>query len=78
MYIEEIYVFEVSPDLISKAAETVQDLVRKGRTKPLEPFCPMVCLDGLRVMIRLEEAVQNRCIHLAKGVNLKGKRKLSK
>lgn len=73
-HLEEIYGVEVSPDLISSATEAVSDLVREWQARPLEAVYPIVYLDALRVKIRIDGAVQNRCIYLAIGVNLEGKK----
>lgn len=73
-HLEEIYGVEVSPDLISSATEAVSDLVREWQTRPLEAVYPIVYLDALRVKVRVDGAVQNRCIYLAIGVNMQGRK----
>ncbi len=64
-HLEEIYGVEVSPDLISSVTEAVIEEVREWQTRPLESVYPIVYLDALRVKIRYEGTVQNRCIYLA-------------
>lgn len=73
-HLEEIYGVEVSPDLISSATEAVSDLVREWQMRPLDAVYPIVYLDAIRVKIRVDGLVQNRCIYLAIGVNLEGKK----
>lgn len=73
-HLEEIYGVEVSPDLISSVTENIAELVREWQTRPLEAIYPIVYLDALRVKIRVEGVVQNRCLYLAIGVNLEGKK----
>ena len=73
-HLEEIYGVEVSPDLISSVTEAVIEEVREWQTRPLESIYPIVYLDALRVKIRYDGTVQNRCIYLAIGVNLEGKK----
>jgi putative transposase len=73
-HIEEIYGVEVSPDLISSVTENITEMVRQWQTRPLDAVYPIVYLDALRVKIRVEGIVQNRCIYLAIGVNLEGKK----
>jgi putative transposase len=73
-HIEEIYGVEVSPDLISTVTDNVSELVREWQTRPLETVYPIVYLDALRVKVRVDKTVQNRCIYLAIGVNLEGKK----
>ena len=73
-HLEEIYGVEISPDLISSVTEAVLEEVRQWQTRPLESVYPIVYLDALRVKIRIDSIVQNRCIYLAIGVNLEGKK----
>lgn len=73
-HIEEIYGVEVSPDLISSVTENITELVREWQTRPLDAVYPIVYLDALRVKIRVDGSVQNRCIYLAIGVNLEGRK----
>jgi putative transposase len=73
-HIEEIYSVEVSPDLISSVTSGVQEKVREWQQRPLEAVYPILYLDALRVKIRVDGRVQNRCIYLAIGVNLEGKK----
>jgi putative transposase len=73
-HIEEIYGVEVSPDLISSVTENITELVREWQTRPLDAVYPIVYLDAIRVKIRVEGLVQNRCLYLAIGVNLEGKK----
>jgi len=73
-HLEEIYGVEISPDLISSVTEAVIEEVREWQTRPLEAVYPIVYLDALRVKIRYDGTVQNRCIYLAIGVNIEGKK----
>jgi len=73
-HIEDLYGVEVSPDLISSVTDNVQEFVREWQTRPLDAVYPIVYLDALRVKIRVDGSVQNRCIYLAIGVNLKGRK----
>ena len=73
-HIEEIYGVEVSPALVSTVTDNVSELVREWQTRPLESVYPMVYLDALRVKVRIDKVVQNRCFYLAIGVNLEGKK----
>jgi putative transposase len=61
-HIEEIYGVEVSPDLVSTVTENISELVREWQTRPLEAVYPIVYLDALRVKMRVDGMVQNRCI----------------
>lgn len=73
-HLEEIYGVEVSPGLISSATEAVSELVHEWQMRPLEAVYPIVYLDALRVKVRVDGTVQNRCLYLAIGVNLQGRK----
>lgn len=73
-HIAEIYGVEVSPALVSTVTDNIAELVREWQTRPLEAVYPIVYLDALRVKVRIDKVVQNRCFYLAIGVNLEGKK----
>jgi len=73
-HIEEIYGVEVSPDLVSSVTSAVEEKVREWQQRPLETVYPILYLDALRVKIRVDGRVSNRCIYIAIGVNLEGKK----
>ena len=73
-HIEEIYGVEVSPELVSNVTDAVADKVREWQQRTLEAVYPIVYLDALRVKIRVDGRVQNRCIYIGIGVNLDGKK----
>jgi len=73
-HIEEIYGVEVSPDLISTVTSAVEEKVREWQQRPLDEVYPILYLDALRVKIRVDGRVQNRCVYIAIGVNLEGKK----
>ena len=73
-HIEEIYGVQVSPDLVSSVTENISELVREWQTRALEAVYPIIYLDALRVKIRIDSTVSNRCIYLAIGVNLEGRK----
>jgi putative transposase len=54
--------------------DNISELVREWQSRPLEAVYPIVYLDALRVKVRVDGSVQNRCIYLAIGVNLEGKK----
>jgi putative transposase len=71
-HIEDLYGIEVSAELVSSVTDGVQDLVREWQTRPLDEVYPIVYLDAIRVKIRYEGRVVNRCIFIAIGVNIEG------
>lgn len=73
-HIEEIYGVEVSPELVSNVTEAVSEEVREWQSRTLEAVYPILYLDALRVKIRVDGRVQNRCIYIGIGVNVDGKK----
>ena len=73
-HIEDLYGIEVSPELVSSVTDNIQEFVREWQTRPLDAVYPIVYLDALRMKIRVEGVVQNRCIYLAIGVNTTGRK----
>lgn len=73
-HIEDLYGIEVSPELVSSVTDNIQEFVREWQTRPLDAVYPIVYLDALRMKIRVDGTVQNRCIYLAIGVNLHGRK----
>jgi len=71
-HIEELYGIEVSPDLVSTVTDNVHELVKEWQSRPLDAIYPIVYLDAIRVKIRVEGRVQNRCVYISIGVNLSG------
>lgn len=73
-HIQEIYGVEVSPDLVSTVTSAVEEKVKEWQSRPLEAVYPILYLDALRVKIRVDGRVSNRCVYIAVGVNLDGKK----
>src|SRR5215203_5459372 len=73
-HIEDLYGIEVSPGLVSSVTDNIQEYVHQWQTRPLDPVYPIVYLDALRMKIRTDGTVQNRCIYLAIGVNTTGRK----
>jgi putative transposase len=63
---------EVSTDLISTVTDSVLEDVIEWQNRPLEPMCPVVFFDALRVKIRDEESVKNKAVYLALGIQRDG------
>src|SRR4051812_47719263 len=47
----ELYGVAVSPDLISRVTDAVLEEVGEWQNRPLDPVCPVVFFDALRVRI---------------------------
>ena len=61
-FLAEMYVVEVSPDLISTVTDAVVAEVTAWQGRPLEPMYPVVFFDALPVKIR-DEAVVSHSAH---------------
>ena len=74
-HIQEIYSVEVAHSMITTVTDGVSEKIKEWQTRGLDAVYPIVYLDALRVKVRVDGVVQNRCIYLAVGVNIKGKKK---
>jgi putative transposase len=75
-HLREMYGIEVSPDLISRATESVLAEVRDWQNRPLERVYPIVFLDALRVKVRDEGLVRNKAIYVVLGVTCEGEKEV--
>jgi len=66
------YKVEVSPDFISTVTSAVLEELSAWQNRPLETLYPMVFFDALRVKIRDEGTVKNKCVYLALGITAEG------
>jgi putative transposase len=73
-HLQEIYVVEVSPSLISEVTDAVIEEVKAWQTRPLEPLYPILFLDALMVKMRHEGRVENRAVYVAIGIDLDGRK----
>jgi transposase-like protein len=74
--LKDIYAVDVSPELISRAADEVKEPAAERRGRALEPFYPAVFLDALRVNIRDGGAVVKKAVYLALAIRLDGQKEL--
>lgn len=71
-FLLEQYKVEVSPDFISTVTDGVWEEVSAWQNRPLETMYPIVFFDALRVKIRDEGSVKNKCVYLALGIAADG------
>jgi putative transposase len=64
---------EVSPTLISNAADAVIEQVKAWQCRPLDAVYPVVYIDVLNVKIREQGRVESRAVCIAAGITLGGK-----
>ena len=71
-HLEELYGVDVSPDLISRATESVTDELKAWQSRPLERCYLVVYLDALVLKIRDKGGVRNKSAYLVVGVRTDG------
>jgi transposase-like protein len=54
----------------------VKGLAGEWRTRPLEPFCPVIFFDALRVNIRDRGRISKKAVYPALAIRLDGQKKL--
>jgi putative transposase len=67
-HLPEMYVVDVSPELISSVTDAVMTEVTAWQSRPLKPMYLVVFFDALRVKIREDGLVRNKAIYLALAV----------
>jgi transposase-like protein len=75
-HLKDLYAVDVSPELISRATDSVKELAAEWRGRALEPFYPVVFLDALRVNIRDGGAVVKKSVYFALAIGLDGQKEL--
>ena len=71
-HLEELYGVDVSPDLISRATESVVDELKAWQSRPLERVYLVVYLDALVIKVRDKGGVRNKSAYLVVGVRVDG------
>jgi putative transposase len=75
-HLKEIYGTDVSPELISRATDSVKDLLDEWRSRPLEPFYPVVFLDALVIPVKDDSKIQKKAFFLALAIRMDGQKEL--
>lgn len=73
---EEIYGFQVSPELISTVTDEVMEEVKAWQHRPLDAVYPIVYLDVMIVKVKDQGHIRNKALYIAIGVNLQGQREV--
>ena len=73
-FLAEMYVVDVSHDLISSVTDAVTSEVKVRKKRPLKSMYPVVFFDALRVKIREDGVVRSKTVYLALGVLSDGSR----
>lgn len=72
----ELYGVEVSPTLISKVTDAVEDEGKLWQNRPLDEIYPIVYFDAMVAKVRQDGRVINKAIHLVLGINMAGQKEL--
>jgi putative transposase len=75
-HIREIYGMEISPQFVSRATEQIQQQIVDWQNRPLERVYPIVFVDGLRVAVRSDKGVVNKCVYTVLGVSISGRQEV--
>jgi putative transposase len=75
-HVREIYGMEISPQFVSRATEQIQQQIVDWQNRPLERVYPIVFVDGLRVAVRTDKGVLNKCVYTVLGVNVSGRQEV--
>ena len=73
---KEMYDADVSPTLISKVTDAVNEQVAEWQNRPLDVIYPIVYMDCIVVKVRHNGSVINKAVFLALGINLDGQKEL--
>ena len=75
-HVREIYGMEISPQFVSRATEQIQQQIVDWQNRPLERVYPIVFVDGMRVAIRTDKGVLNKCVYTVLGVSVSGRQEV--
>jgi putative transposase len=75
-HLKEIYGTDVSPEFISRATDSVQELLDEWRTRPLEPFYSVLFLDALVIPVKDDSKIQKKAFFLALAIRKDGQKEL--
>jgi len=75
-HLKEIYGTDVSPELISRATDSVKELLEDWRNRTLESFYPILFLDALVINVREDGKVAKKSIYMALAINQEGRKEL--
>jgi putative transposase len=75
-HLKEIYGTDVSPELISRATDSVKELLDEWRNRPLEPFYPVLFLDALVIPVKDDSKIRKKAFFLALAIRMDGQKEL--
>jgi putative transposase len=75
-HLKDIYGTDVSPELISRATDSVKEILDEWRSRTLEPFYPVLFLDALVANVKDGVHIAKKSIYLALAIRLDGPKEL--
>jgi hypothetical protein len=67
---------DISPQFVSRVTDQVQEQITDWQNRLLERVYPIIFVDGLRVAVRSDKGVLNKCVYTVLGVNLAGRQEV--
>jgi putative transposase len=75
-WLEQTYGAKISHETVANITDSVNELVKAWRSRPLDEVYPIVYVDAIRVRVRDGGAVRIKACHLAVGVDLEGRKRV--
>lgn len=75
-HLKDIYGIDVSPELISRATDSVKELLDEWRSRTLDSFYPVIFLDALVINVKEDSHIVKKSIYLALAIRLDGQKEL--
>jgi putative transposase len=75
-WLEQTYGAKLSHETIANITDSVNDLVKEWRNRPLDEVYPILYIDAIRVRVRDGGAVRIKACHLAVGVDIEGRKRV--
>lgn len=75
-WLEQTYGAKISHETVANITDSVNELVKAWRSRPLDEVYPILYIDAIRVRVRDGGAVRIKACHLAVGVDLEGRKRV--
>ena len=75
-WLAQTYGATISHETVANITDSVNELVKTWRSRPLDEVYPIVYIDAIRVRVRDGGAVRIKACHLAVGVDIEGRKRV--
>ncbi len=72
--VNEMYVMDVSPTLISNITDKIIPSIKEWQCRPLESIYPIVFMDAIHFKVKKDNSIVNKAAYAAIGINIEGKK----